>query len=352
MAFAAVVSKGGSWPDGTRSPSGNVVIWSGEDDPSDTLVPRLAQAGADLSKVHFVAAVRDGDGKRPFDPARDMHQLRHALKEIGGASLLIIDPIVSAIIGDSHKNAEVRRGLQPLAELAATANCVLLGITHFSKGTSGRDPVERITGSLAFGAVARVVMVAARHQEENEEGGATRLFLRAKSNIGPDNGGFKYELEQAELKTASGIDASSVAWGEAVEGGARDLLATAEAVGESGKGSALTYAEAFLAGLLARGPLDQTEVARLALKAGCSKATIRRAKESLNIKSIKQGGNFGGSEPSKWLWELPAAEDAQDDQDDWQSENHSQEDVQQKKMNTFSKFEHLQDEEELVEVEI
>ena len=42
--------------------------------------------------------------------------------------------------------------------------CALLGITHFSKGTGGRDPVERLTGSLAFGALARVVLIAAKHQ--------------------------------------------------------------------------------------------------------------------------------------------------------------------------------------------
>ena len=38
--------------------------------------------------------------------------------------------------------------------------CALLGITHFSKGTSGRDPTERITGSLAFGALASGFMLA------------------------------------------------------------------------------------------------------------------------------------------------------------------------------------------------
>lgn len=77
----------------------------------------------------------------------------------------------------------MRRGLQPLTDLAASMRCALLGITHFSKGTGGRDPVERLTGSLAFGALARVVLVAAKHQEEGEDGHAARLFLRAKSNI-------------------------------------------------------------------------------------------------------------------------------------------------------------------------
>ena len=126
---------------------------------------------------------------------------------------MIIDPIVSAILGDSHKNAEVRRGLQPLADLAITMGCALLGITHFSKGTAGRDPVERLTGSLAFGVLARIVFVAVKQQKENENGRTVRLFLRAKSNIGKDNGGFEYELEQAELNSHPGIVTSYVLWG-------------------------------------------------------------------------------------------------------------------------------------------
>jgi putative DNA primase/helicase len=64
-----------------------------------------------------------------------MEPLRRKLAEIGGVRLLIVDPVVSAIAGDSHKNAEVRRGLQPLVDLAGSMHCALLGITHFSKGT-------------------------------------------------------------------------------------------------------------------------------------------------------------------------------------------------------------------------
>lgn len=40
--------------------------------------------------------------------------LIEAIKTIGALRLIIIDSIVSLIPGDSHKNAEVRRGLLPL----------------------------------------------------------------------------------------------------------------------------------------------------------------------------------------------------------------------------------------------
>jgi MoxR-like ATPase len=54
LAFAATVTSGGRWPDGARSAAGNVLVWSGEDDPADTLLPRLMAAGADPKRVFFV----------------------------------------------------------------------------------------------------------------------------------------------------------------------------------------------------------------------------------------------------------------------------------------------------------
>ena len=299
MGLAATVTTGGRWPDGSQSTAGNVVIWSGEDDPADTLIPRLALSGADLSRVYFIAEIREGNERRSFDPARDMEPLRRKLAEIGGVKLLIVDPVVSAIAGDSHKNAEVRRGLQPLVDLAGAMHCALLGITHFSKGTGGRDPVERLTGSLAFGALARVVLVAAKHQEEGEDGRTVRLFCRAKSNIGPDDGGFEYDLQQAELKTHPGIFASSVLWGEAVEGAARELLATADATGDDGEGGTLTDAKRFLADLLADGPLRAGEVFKDADQAGYSKRSIQRAANAIKVERHKDGMKGG------WSWRLP-----------------------------------------------
>lgn len=301
MGLAAIVTTGGCWPDGSRAPAGNVVIWSGEDDPKDTLVPRLGLSGADLSRVYFIADIQEGGERRAFDPARDMEPLRRKLAEIGGVKLLIIDPIVSAIVGDSHKNAEVRRGLQPLADLACSMRCALLGITHFSKGTGGRDPVERLTGSLAFGALARVVLVAAKHQEEGEDGRTVRLFCRAKSNIGPDDGGFEYDLHQAELEKHPGIFASSVLWGDAVEGAARELLATADATGEDGEGGSLADAKRFLFDLLSAGPLPVKVIKADADGAGYSWATMRRAEKALAIVKVKEG--FGTT--GKWAWKLP-----------------------------------------------
>ena len=184
--FAAAVTTGGRWPDGTRAPVGDVLIWSGEDAPTDTLAPRLLAAGADMSRVHFVGDVKQGGEPIPFDPAAHFPALALAASRLPELRLMIVDPIVSSVLGDSHKNAEVRRGLQPLVTFAERQGCALIGITHYTKGTQGREPLERVTGSLAFGAVARIVLGTAKVREED---GGGRVLVRVKSNNGPDGGG-------------------------------------------------------------------------------------------------------------------------------------------------------------------
>jgi putative DNA primase/helicase len=316
MALAATITTAGRWPDGTRSPTGNVVIWSGEDDPADTLIPRLSLSGADLSRIYFISDVLEGTKRRAFDPAKDMEPLRRKLADVGDVRLLIVDPIVSAVIGDSHKNAEVRRSLQPLVDLAEFMDCALLGITHFSKGTGGRDPLERLTGSLAFGALARIVLVAAKQQAEGDDGRTVRIFLRAKSNIGRDDGGFEYDLHQGELKTHPGIFSSSVLWGDAVDGAARDLLATAEATSIDDEGGTMSDANRFLSDLLADGPMTAGAVFKNADGAGFSKRAIQRTANRIGVLRHKDGMRGG------WLWKLPLKmprrhEDAEDTEQDY-----------------------------------
>ena len=73
--FAAVVTTGGQWPDGTKCDPGDVLVWSDEDDPEDTLLPRFLAAGGDPRRIHFVTGTVDRDGKRHFDPATDIPEL-------------------------------------------------------------------------------------------------------------------------------------------------------------------------------------------------------------------------------------------------------------------------------------
>lgn len=292
LAFAATVTSGGRWPDASRCEAGNVLVWSGEDDPADTLLPRLLAAGADPKRVFFVTGSRINGELDSFDPARDMPTLQAEAARIGNVRLIIVDPVVSAVTGDSHKNTETRRALQPLVDLAASMGATLVGITHFSKAGQGSDPTQRVVGSVAFTAVARVVLVAAK--VKNEEGEDRRILARSKSNIGPDEGGFEYHLEQSEPRP--GIHASYVAWGASVEGTARELLTDPNE--HDDEASAQDTAADFLREVLGGDVVPSKEVENEAKAAGIAWRTVRRASDELGVKKRKGDGG-------KWYWSLP-----------------------------------------------
>ncbi len=268
LSLAATVSRGGDWPDGSHAPQGRVVIWSGEDSITQTLLPRLVAMGADLNYVEFVCGVELGNGRRAFDPARDMEALHARITELGDVAMVVIDPIVSAVSGDSHKAADVRRSLQPLVDLAEATACALLGICHFNKGTSGRDPLERVSGSVGFGAVVRVAFAVARDQ-----GNDRLIFARAKNNLGPSGGGFVYVLEQREL--GEGIEASYPVWGAWLEGDAQSLLGQEEP--DLGRRREAEDARDWLLDQLAAGPQTVKDLQREAEKEGLAWRTVRRA---------------------------------------------------------------------------
>ena len=312
MALAATVTQGGRWPDGMPSRvaggAGNVLIWSGEDDPADTLLPRLLAAGADRGRCYFIQGTRAEDGSvNPFDPGQDLPGLQQAIERIGGVRLLVIDPVVSAVTGDSHKNTEVRRSLQPLVDLAAAVGCAVLGITHFAKGGQGQDPAQRVVGSVAFTAVARVVMVAAKVQAEAGEDGEQedrRILARSKSNIGPDDGGIEYHLEQSEV--LEDIQASRIAWGRQVQGSARELLTDPNADDDEASDTA-----GFLRGLLSDGPMAAKAIFKEAREAGYSEKQMQTAGRKIGVLRRKGGFKEG------WRWVLGSdCKDAQHPEDD------------------------------------
>lgn len=298
IGLIGTLTSGGRWPDGEicREP-GNALIWSSEDDPADTLVPRLMAAGADLSRVHIIQGRVNGAGERePFDPATDFDLLREAVEDIGGASLLLIDPVVNVVKGDMHRANDVRRSLQAVVDFAEAHGCAVLGISHFSKGSGGSSPADRVIGSQAFGALARAVLVAAK-QDDTE----TRVLARAKSNISDDQGGVGYVVEPCTV--GEGIETTRVLWGDRIEGSARDILAEVESTGDDDQRSEFEEACDFLRDTLQNGPVPTKQIKEDAAGAGLSWATVRRAQKAIGATAKKNGVKEG------WSWQLPS-EDA------------------------------------------
>lgn len=295
IGLAATMTSAGRWPDGEPCRERrSVVIWSSEDDPADTIVPRLIAAGADLGRVYILQGRINGLGEiEPFDPARDMDLLAAELERIGDVGMVMLDPIVSAVAGDMHRANDVRRALQGLVDLAEQYGCAILGITHFSKGSAGNNPAERVLGSQAFGALARTVLVAAK-QEDSEQ----RVLARAKSNIADDSGGCSYSVEECTI--GDGITTTRVLWGDRIEGSAREILADVERV-ENEEAGDDDPAEA-LRRILSRGRLTAKEATKAMADNGYSAKQTRTARGKIGV-SINRDG-FG--KDSKVYWSLPA----------------------------------------------
>jgi len=297
--MAATITTGGDWPEGEgKAPLGSVIIVSSEDDPEDTIAPRLMAAGADMGRVHELQGIQRQGVHRTFNLAEDLAPLEDTIAALGDVRLVVIDPI-SAYLGgtDSHKNADVRALLAPLQDMAQRRAVAVLGITHLNKG--GGSAMARFTGSGAFVAAARAAYLVAKDADDPDR----RLFLPVKNNLGEDKTGFAYTIQGATV--AGGIPTSRVVFAPGLVDAQADAVLAAQSGGtDDGAASALDEAVDFLRTELGQRPVPATAVKRSAGQAGIAERTLRRAQQALNVKPVKEGKG--------WVWALP--EDGQDGQ--------------------------------------
>jgi putative DNA primase/helicase len=182
--------------------------------------------------------------------------------------------------------------LQSIVSFAEQYHCAVIGITHFGKGSMGRAPQDRVIGSQAFAALARMVLVAAK-----EEGSSRRVLAKAKSNIAPEDGGVAYSIEQRIVK--KGISGSYAIWEEPIEGSAREILGAVEDDEDSDAGSRQELGQLLLDTLQHAGGKMATKQLKAEVNdAGHSWEYAKKLKKSLGIEAEKQ--NMVGP----WMWRL------------------------------------------------
>ncbi|MEK6675136.1 MAG: AAA family ATPase [Planctomycetota bacterium] len=329
--MAARLSRGEPWPDSPNEPGtcGSTIILSAEDDPADTIVPRLMAHGADLSRIHALSTVKQKDGKlSPFNLSRDVPVLEKAIQQVGECKLIVIDP-VSAYLGgvDSHKNAETRGLLGPLAELAGRHRVAVVMVTHVTKAYGGKA-LYRATGSLAFMAAARAGWTVMADNGDPKR----RLMLPVKVNLAEWPTGLAYRLVPQFLDEI-GANVATVVWEpDPVVVQADEMLRRETNANEGQKRSTHTARDEcadWLAAKLAIGPVPATVMETEADQRGYSTSTLQRAKRRLGVESKKIGMKGKGS----WHWRLPSHES--------EGVHHADEDTHPKDVSTFGAGEYL-----------
>jgi hypothetical protein len=270
------------------------VYATAEDSYSRTLAPRMAAAGADLTRIFFVEVDGLAGGLSiPGDLAKLVERMRAT-----GSRFLILDPL-GAHLGatlDTHRDSSVRQALAPLATFMDQLGGACVGVMHWSKAPT-TVALDRVNGSRGFTAAARAMLAVAEDPQDQ----SARVLILAKSNLGRlDVPALRYRIESRNVAAADGnpITTSGVVWmGEAADIGAGDVFRSGDPDDQStDEAMAMVLRDA-----LADGPKNRPEMKTRLRAAGytVSDKGLQRACTRLGV--VRHRTGFGG----QMLFALP-----------------------------------------------
>jgi AAA domain len=320
---AAQLSRGlleGSYDEPART-----LIIAAEDPPDPIVKGRLIAASADQALVGTLASrpsrpstIAQGslDGLDGLDGAGtfarritipDEYELLEQIVVENAIALVVLDPINSFITHkvDAHRDAEIRRVLDPLAALSARRRFSALAVVHLNR-RSDTDILNRITGSAGYGGSARSILTFGRHPENDMQ-----RVVAAEGNWQKQAQSELFELREVIVfPDAAPEDQTQPAL---VHIGITDLESSDLIDRFDDDRSALEEAKDYLLGELALGPVPVADLRRGAEANGLSWPTIERAKKLLGVEArrISTAGGTRGSGRWEWFLELVEKEGPQ-----------------------------------------
>jgi putative DNA primase/helicase len=265
-----------------------VVMMSAEDDPADTIRPRLDAAGADLERVEIAETV-----------TLNAVELGERCDDLGNVRLITVDPISAYLPANvnSWKSQDVRLALEPLRQLAAERELAVVLIQHLNRRADG-DPLTRISDSQGVPQLARSVMIWGPDPSDAEgDQGAAKVLTRVKGNLARGSDA-SATFTIVEKNVTGGIKAPALLRGDDAQITPDDVIADHETR------SARDEAVEWLRELLNAGPVPAKEAIRKAREVGISDSTLKRAKRKVGISSepSRDQNTIGG-----WTWRLQEA---------------------------------------------
>lgn len=264
--LAARVSKGMHWPDGAPCERGSVLYVKGEGTDA-SIRDRLRQAGADLPKVAIIGRADAEDDESPMIDlgTDDANLLALPMTEYGDVRLIIIDTLDSLYPSMRMiDNANIRKCLWPMQELAETWGVCVLVLAHTNKGGYA-DPLDRLSGGRAIGGAARSVWYLGREDREED----VHYLASVKVND------YRPEPTIAYTIVGTGPDTpGSIRWGDASELSAWDL----DNPPKRDAGSKAEACEAWVLQRLADGPVENNQFKREASALDYGDFVLRKAK--------------------------------------------------------------------------
>jgi hypothetical protein len=277
-----------------------VIIIAPEDSWAHTIVPRLIAADADLSMVMHVEVEKPGYTEEIQLPI-DIVELEKLIVQ-QDVVLTLLDPVISRLEKsiDTHKDGDVRRALEPLAQLAQRTCTSVWGLIHVNKNAS-TDSLNSVMGSRAFVAVPRTVFFIVEDPDAEEEG--VYLFGHAKNNLGAKQRAVKFTIEKVALgRDANGrdIETGRLKWGRETERTIRQVVESHAAEKADRHGATVAASEWLSNFLDQRDGWEWKSV--IESKAMCSASALQRARKGLQV------GHRAEGERGQTIWWLPGRE--------------------------------------------
>lgn len=273
----------------------NVAYIATEEVWHHTVVPSLKAAGADLDRIFFY---EQDDGPKRIHSIDD----EAAITELCTANdvrVVILDPFMGTITGDTdiNRNNEVREYLDPWVRIAETIDGPVIGICHMTKAPTG-DVVASITGSSAFGEVARCVFGFAVDREADD---GTRVMSQAKNSAGFEDLSLAYRIGSLPVTLDDGqtVDMARFELIGPTDKTVRDLLiAERGANTHSGSGDCAKWLKGYLT---THGRSLREDVMSAAAELGFSLHMARRAGFKVGVQTERTR-----EVPPRTYWSLPS----------------------------------------------